>query len=260
MIQNIKKFKKIFINKIFPLTKKPKNIGLSTSDLFLWRVDENWETFFNIININSLFGDTKENFVKVVLFNEYGIFLFEKVITLKEYDNQLISIKKIFSNAKVDHGVYGTFSIFHSKTPPQIIKSDSFLAERGYVSYKYSKSILRSYVHGNLDAIDENLAPLSGSMLFARTYKLQYLFNKGGKYQISIFNPTSVRKKIEIHISDESKNLLDIRSLEIYSKGVNLLSLEDIPVDYFISIKSKQAMARPIVFSFQNKSMDVFHG
>ncbi len=61
---------------------------------------------------------------------------------------------QLTSLAKSD---YGTFSIFHSHTPKEVTELGSFLTERGYVSYCYKGAPLRSYVHGNLDAIAQYL-------------------------------------------------------------------------------------------------------
>ena len=50
-------------------------------------------------------------------------------------------------------GAYGTFCVFHSITPDVVTSLGSYIAERGYVSYRYKENPLRAYVHGNLDAV-----------------------------------------------------------------------------------------------------------
>ena len=141
---------------------------------------------------------------------------------------------------------------------------NSFVAERGYVSYRYKKSPIASYVHGNYDAIGKfgsGYIPLGGESFLKRSYDLQYHFATKEKYQIFLTNPCKKIKNISVKII----SLIDrkkIRELifEINSKSALFFDLDDAVEPFRISIESRMVMARPIIFRFEENSMDVFHG
>jgi hypothetical protein len=140
------------------------------------------------------------------------------------------------------------------------LKLQSFIAERGYVSYQYKNAPLRSYVHGNLDAIDDSLTPLSGSSFLNRQYNLQYLLEMGKAYEIALVNASSKNKKIEFKVVDFNDSVLMEKCITLKPKQVFILPIKDIPNPSHLIIKNKIIMARPVVFSFDNDKMDVFHG
>ena len=155
---------------------------------------------------------------------------------------------------------YGTFCVFHKKIPNSILKLQSFIAERGYVSYRYKNAPLRSYVHGNLDAIDDSLTLLSGSSFLNRQYNLQYLLEMGKTYEIALVNASTKNKKVEFKVIDFIDSIWMEKCITIKPKQVFILPIENIPNPNYLIIKSKIIMARPVVFSFDKDKMDVFHG
>ena len=150
--------------------------------------------------------------------------------------------------------------ILHKKIPNSVLKLQSFIAERGYVSYQYKNAPLRSYVHGNLDAIDDSLAPLSGSSFLNRQYNLQYLLEMGKAYEIALVNASSKNKKVEFKVIDFNASIWMEKFINLKPKQVFILPIKDIPNPSHLIIKSKIIMARPVIFSFNNDKMDVFHG
>jgi len=100
-----------------------------------------------------LFDDNiniKNQCATICIFDNKGSFIHEEKLQLMRNKRTTIDLTQLTSLAKSD---YGTFSIFHSHTPKEVTELGSFLTERGYVSYCYKGAPLRSYVHGNLDAI-----------------------------------------------------------------------------------------------------------
>ncbi len=247
-----------------PLTIIPKNNRTMISDLFVWRRDSNWKTSFELLNIAYLFGRFKVSQVDIVFFDTKGNVFFEKTVDLLNGCRQILDISEVLENDCKKKVVeeFGTFSVFHRNIPNIIRELNSFVAERGYVSYYYKDSPLASYVHGNLDSIgkvDTSYISLGGSGLLKRNYNLQYQLDAGCSYDIVITNPCQKSKKITIRIiSFNNERVIKSFSTTINSRAAIVHNLKDIPEPCRISIESRMVMARPIIFKENN--MDVFHG
>ena len=136
-----------------PLTFTPKENGTAVSDLFVWIHNEEFEVFFELLNLNYLSGSEEQSQVEIVFFDKSGDVLFVKCIALLNGYRQRLNITEILQqncNSFIS-GYYGTFAIFHLHSPKIVSAMNSFVAERGYVSYRYKKSPIASYVHGNYD-------------------------------------------------------------------------------------------------------------
>jgi len=134
-----------------PLTKKPFNSSDIISDLFVWRNSKHWATFFELINIPALFNDeSTSQIADLVFFDVDGKLVGSFVVDVKPNIRTTLDLTDFID---VSYGEYGTFAVFHSETPQMLANFGSHLAERGYVSYCYKGTEVRSYVHGNLDAI-----------------------------------------------------------------------------------------------------------
>ena len=243
-----------------PLTKKPNNPQSVISDLFVWRCNQDWNTYFELLDLASLFGDEGQHQVDIVFFDNNGENFHQKSIELSGLYRQVLDISKVLSTLKQLPSDYGTFCVFHKKIPNSVLKIQSFIAERGYVSYQYKNAPLRSYVYGNLDAIDDSLTPLSGSSFLNRQYNLQYLLEMSKAYEIALVNASSKNKKIEFKVVDFNDSVLMEKCITLKPKQVFILPIKDISNPSHLIIKNKIIMARPVVFSFDNDKMDVFHG
>jgi hypothetical protein len=243
-----------------PLTKKPNNPQSVISDLFVWRCNQDWNTYFELLDLASLFGDEGQHQVDIIFFDNNGENFYQKSIELSGLYRQVLDISKVLSMIKQLPSDYGTFCVFHKKIPNKILKLESFIAERGYVSYQYQNAPLRSYMHGNLDAIDDSLELLSGSSFLNRQYNLQYLLEVGKAYEIALVNASSKNKKVELKVIDFNDSIWMEKSIILKPKQLFILPVKDIPNPCQLIIKSKIIMARPIIFCFDNNKMDVFHG
>ena len=167
----------------------------------------------------------------------------------------------------------------HSSTPPAISKFGSILAERGYVSYSYCGCELRSYVHGNLDAVsalsDNRIERLGGTSLFPRQFRLQHELSGINKYEIAIVNPSTYKQNIFCDVIEISqKPSINKKTRSIFHRetvtNVMLIAMKPCGCHIFevkpgdtptrLRIRSHLVMARPLVFRLNNKCMDVFHG
>jgi hypothetical protein len=263
MKQHIERLRRAIWSYKQPLTRVPTIAGSPVSDLFLWRNSEEWETFFELIDLPALFAglDSAGGHVALVFFDAAGNLFLEKSVEITPGRRNTIALSRIIGN---DHGVAGTFSIFHSHTPQSLQVLGSHLAERGYVSYRYRGAPLRAYVHGNLDAIarlpDQSLQLLGGQSIRCREYNLQHALGAQGYYELGIVNPTPQKQRIVCRSLTASGNLVDSQFIDLSPRGSHLFRVASEHSQQRIVICSRLVMARPLVFHIQNQTMDVFHG
>lgn len=246
-----------------PLTRKPSQVGAPVSDLFLWRSSSNWETFFELTSLPSFFlSDPHESTTAdLILFDNQGSIITHKHFVIEPLARHTISISSLLPYPSES---YGTFCVFHSPTPASVLQHGSHLAERGYVSYRYNSAPIRSYVHGNLDAVallpNQQLQMLGGSTILRRTFSLQHFFDDSDSYQLSFVNPTSFNQRHTICYTSPQGKPLRTTNFNLPSRGSCILNLYSEHPRQSIEILSHQAMARPIVFRIHNDSLDAFHG
>jgi hypothetical protein len=248
-----------------PLTKMPKYLGTPVSDLFVWRNSKDWNTFFELTDIAGMFDDNidiKIQFAIICLFDNKGSLLHEEKLKLQRNKRTTIDFSQFKSLAKSEHG---TFCIFHSHTPEEVTGLGSFLTERGYVSYCYKDAPLRSYVHGNLDAIaqyPDGVRHLLGTRsLLSRKYSLQHQLIGPANYEIGIVNSTSSDISLACIVLSTDNEILNIYKSVIPQRGICMFPVHlESQKTARIVIKSHLVMARPLIFRTNNNNMDVFHG
>jgi len=259
----LKKILKIYWLIKQPLTKKPSDSLAMVSDLFVWRRDEDWSTFFELVDLPALFGDDDEHFVNIIFFNQSGTKIYNHKVELFNLQKQMLNISKIIDQVG-DTSKIGTFAVFHSKVPNNIIQSDSWITERGYVGYRYKNAPLSSYVHGNYDAIAKTINAfelLGGESFLNRVYQLQFLFLPKNNYEIILVNICSKVKKITIQVlSIKNGDIIDTQLSIVQPRVPFIVPIKNILEPCRVVIKSRIVMARPIIFSLHNNKGDVFHG
>jgi hypothetical protein len=258
-------YRKLFISSDF--VKQPTSKEYGISDLFVWRNDKNWKTYFELLDVYGLIKDdldcSADRFVIAKFFNKKGELLIENRIKHNHSARNTINIKDIMENAEsqsVFRDDFGTFAIFHSVEMD--LENDVFLTDRGYCGYELNNSGFRGYVHGNFDAIENSTKGMELLMGFNgiyRNYNLQHILMGPSLYEIALVNPTNSRQNIKISAKGNLKNL-NIRK-KINPKGIELFNFNLSEGEFLrIRIRSKMYMARPTVFRSTQTSMDVFHG
>jgi hypothetical protein len=253
---------------IMSLTAIPKDPDAVISDLFPYRIEQDWNTYFELLNIPSLLdpqNSNKKNPVNFVFFDVNGNKIFEINLSNEGIFRNTISIKDVLN--KVGIFSNGTFACFHSGSPEWVKANSSFLAERGYSGYQNKiMSLTRSYVHGNLDAIAKDrkggLSMLGTSHWKKRQYNLQYELSGPALYEMAFVNTSNSKQKLIIDlISTENGNLLSSELIDVPSRGVDWWKREiDSTSSLRIIINSHLNLARPVVFRSTRDSFDVFHG
>ncbi len=260
----IKKIKKAPWVLAQPLTKRPNNPQAKISDLFVWRVDKDWNTYFELLDICKLFG-IDDNRVNVVFFDASGNEFLSTIMVLNGLERQVLDIADFLhrSGKGIPTG-HGTFCVFHQQTPEIVLQLNAFIAERGYISYHYKDAPLRSYVHGNLDAIseqDNQLIVLAGSSFLKRKYNLQYIFSTDYTYEVVLVNANNKVQNIMVEIiSVKSQQVLETRHESVNEKSALVFPISQLLEEVRVVITSRMVMARPIIFTHKNDRIDVFHG
>jgi hypothetical protein len=258
------RFLEIISSKAISITRIPKSKS-SVSDLFILRIENNWETYFECLHFYNLFEPKniiKSQEVEFCFYNKRGYYIGKKNIFLKSNFKNTVNIGDLAKSLGVKGD--GTFAVFHKHKELWFSESDSFPAERGYIGY-FNPTIgsIKSFIHGNLDAISKNNKNYKYSLLgnysfIKKHYYLQNLLKSEFKYELFLVNTSSVNQKITIiekntennqkENFNSSKKWIFKYDKDIHSKDVN------------IEIHSKLYMARPVVFKLMNSSFDVFHG
>jgi hypothetical protein len=248
-----------------PLSRKPSSLDCPISDLFIWRKTQEWETFFELWSLPSLFGDSDKHdgYVTFQLFNAHGRPLAESKVSCAKGRRQTVRISDLLGNNSSE---FGTFAVFHSNTPELVMKNGSFLAERGYVSYRYCGSPLRSYVHGNLDAIarisSSKLELLGSAGALTREFRIQHELYEGSTYELAFVNPSLSRQSVQVElVSFPYSDYISCEEISLNSGEAKIVPLQFSGHSKVRAvIKSKLVMARPLIFHIYNNKLDVFHG
>lgn len=248
-----------------PLTSVPSIIGAPVSDLFVWRKSNDWETFFELIDLPSLFSKEKKvgRSATFTFFDNKGELILHKSVNVEPFRRKTLALSEIIGSVESE---YGTFCVFHNETPENISANGSHIAERGYLSYRYRKGPLRAYLHGNLDAVcqlpERKIQMLGGQSVLQREFHLQHLLTNPGQYELAMVNPTAIVQSITCQSLSLEGQVLKQEKIKINPKGCYFFNLEPSVIHnrQLVAIKSRMVMARPIIFRELNQVMDVVHG
>lgn len=249
-----------------PLTKRPKLTGDPVSDLFVWRNSEDWKTFFELTDIAGLFDDrggVSNRSVTLLFFDNNGTQFLEKRLDLVPNQRQTLDLSAFVAKSESS---FGTFCVFHSHTPQVVSDLGSFIAERGYVSYRFKGAPLRGYVHGSLDAISlcvtKELQLLGSSSFFPRDYRLQHELSGPALYEVGIVNPSSQDQIFSCQVlSARNGEVFGMQEVQLRPRGSHVFPVQvEQSQTVRIVINSHLVMARPFIFRIHQQKLVVFHG
>lgn len=256
----------LITSKGITLTKIPKGAAV-ISDLFLLRVEEGWETYFECLQFQSLLNAEVNEYTKrvhIVFYNQKGDYIGEKQVNVEITLKTTLDMNKIAAGLGIKKD--GLFSVFHPYKENWVNKFNSYLTERGYVGYANKKlGPIKGFVHGNLDAIakyhDKSGYQLLGNYSYLeKEFLLQHDLNPSNTYELYLVNPTNKTQKFSI--IEKNKMNQNTISFSLPARGsykyVRIVNKEEKKIN--IIIKSKLYLARPVVFKIMPKAFDVFHG
>ena len=249
------------------LTADPGQSGYVVSDLFAIRNDSNWQTYFELLNINSIItadyspNAEFEHIAEFHFFDAQGNHLGLRNIGGQGLARQTINLSSYLNSELANAAV---FSVFHKTPNDSVDMGKSLVAERGYLGFEYKSNGARSYVHGNLDAIAYNgkTAKLVGNYGYrSRYYYVQHPMSDGAKYEFLFVNTSNKKQKLTFQVSNGNNKWQKISKIELRPGGSHLLTFTaQIDSKQFLRIKSHLYLARPVVFRTNKNSFDVFHG
>tara|TARA_Y100000768_G_C23984651_1_gene687999 strand:- start:2170 stop:3003 length:834 start_codon:yes stop_codon:yes gene_type:complete len=248
------------------ITKIPTENSV-ISDLFILRIEDEWETNFECLQLDILINpksNIKPREILFSFFSKSGDLIAEKKVIKSEKIKTTISLNRIAETLGINKDCL--FAVFHPFMDYGLSKHKSFLAERGYIGYAHPvKGSIKGFVHGNLDAIakthlKKNFKMLSNFSFFNKHYYLQKTLESDLKYELYLVNSTASSQKfkiIEKNGKEIKKTIINISSRGFF-KYIKTIDKKGLKTN--IIIESKLYLARPVVFKLMDSSFDVFHG
>ena len=261
------RYLEFFSYKAISITKIPDYKGAVISDLFILRLEDGWETYFECLKFNNIFNpNEKVNQQRVVFcfYKKTGQYILEREVKLSASIKTTLNINQLVHGLNLKEDCL--FAIFHPQNKYWIRKHNSFLAERGYIGYANPNlGKIKGFVHGNLDAIARNTSTKEDQLLgnfsfFKKEYRLQHILVKGNTYELFLVNPT--QKKQELKIIQKTSHTSKETITKIPSNGFfkHCIKANEKEGKINVSIESNLYLARPVVFKIMRSSFDVFHG
>lgn len=244
------------------LTLIPQSRRAVISDLFLWRRDDGWETYFELLDIFSLIdpdGAFGERHVDFVMFDSAGELVAREQVPVGPGLRRSLHMSRLVPESGGD---FGTFACFHSGLGPSLDATGVFLAERGYSGYARSLDGPRSYVHGNLDAIardGSDSLQLGASGFVRSSYRMQLVVEQEASFELAFVNPTARRQHLSV--LEDFEHGQEVQSIQLAPRQSAIVRLgAEGSAPTRVSVRSRLPMARPVVFYRKDDAFDVFHG
>lgn len=240
--------------------------GLETvSDLFFWRVDDIWETQYELMNLPSLLvpGKAKVDIVTMIVFDFNGKEISRNVFKLNPFECKKILIRSLLHGAKGE----GTFACFHSANQlDEIQKAGCYLTERQYVSYFWKGDTIRNYVHGNIYGLSKlpsenktrSLVPIQRK---TQIYRPQLRFDDCDRFELVYSNPSEKPMNLLVRFFDDSWSEIEQKESTILSRGLSILEFDNHSRELvLVENQSQIGLCRPVIFKYYDSFFDVFHG
>lgn len=267
LINNINsKYLELLTGKGISITKRPIT-GSVVSDLFPLRIEDRWNTFFELLNYDQILNPEKDNIknssVELKFYNKKGHFLKSYSIKNSKRLKNTLNLKKIANQIGIK--LDGSFAVFHQHNNLWISEKGSFIAERGYIGFENKKfGNIKSFIHGNLDAISQQRNSkevlLGNSSFLNKEYYLQHELSYDFSYELFWVNSTNRLEQFQItELRGKEKKST---TFKIPAGGIKSLIIGQNKKQEKtqVIIRSQLYMARPVIFKYMDSSFDVFHG
>ncbi|MEQ8195093.1 MAG: hypothetical protein RIB59_11460 [Rhodospirillales bacterium] len=246
-----------------PKLVRPLSKAAAVSDLFPWRVDETWDTRFDVINIPSiLFPEAMQSdAVTLYIFNANGKQTAKHRVNVPPATSVSLSLREMTESS----AEYGCFACFHSATDhPELTTAGTMIADRNYVSFRRKDDSLWSYVHGNANALAETpggaLTALTGRPAHSYVYRPQIEFDDCRRFELIYINPLDRDARLSVCLLNADRTEIMKLDNVIPPRGVRV-----IPVDnnehrcHMIENHGNVPDWRPTIFKFYDSHFDVLH-
>lgn len=238
----------------------------AVSDLFIWRCDQEWETFFDLTHLAGLLNpDARDDYTAlIVLYSDLGIEIGRYPFAVSFSRSRLVRINNLAAAARCRHG---TFAVAHLAPVASIFGAETTcLAERGYVSYRRTSdgSPLRSYVHGNLYGVGARpattrLRTITLPRHQVREYQPQVRLDNCRYGEIALVNYSSRALTVEaIAITSGARRGQSVRT-DLPPRASVIIDTRSLPLER-VALRAPLPMPRPLLFKHYASHFDVFHG
>ena len=216
--------------------------GMSYSDGFFWRLDDNFKTILRFTNIINLYF-SKNSSIEIYFYDDKNNFLNSVKLNSDKINREINVTADIVKKKK-----FGVFYIFHKSN----YKIESIIRNSCYVGFSYKKS-LYSFVHGNTISAKNSISPnskqiQSGMMSTSFIRKNYFVQNSFCDSQIEIMLQNSSNKTQKITVNNYKTKLL-----QGHAEIININN------DEIVKISSNCYFLRPIVFEYKNNYLNVYH-
>jgi hypothetical protein len=256
---------RIFLDRSPRLELRPSSFKKAASDLFPWRVTDEWDTRFDLVNVPSLLFPERDLIDRpvVVVFDKNGKEICRKKFVLKPLEYHPLVLRDLLG----EHTGVGTFAIFHSiRDLPELAEKKMMITDRGYLAFKRKQDKFWSYVHGNLQALakaedSDDLETLGGRYKNDVVYRPQLPFGDCKAFDLTFTNPTAVPQQIRLRLYDAKRNLLDTLDGGIISPlGLQVFSVDNTDGKVaMVEGVGKIAMWRPAIFKHYESHFAMLH-
>lgn len=243
---------------------RPFNTKSAISDLFVWRCDQEWETEFDLFNITSFVYPTElpKETCKVIIFNDEGGCIATHEFVLEPFEKRSLKLSELIGDAK---GL-GTFAIFHHSTAVERYESfKSHLTERGYIAYSRRGDVIRSFCHGNLQALSQAPNQKGFSYVAATAAPMRYhpqlILSDSRKIELIYTNPSPRSRDLLVNFFDKESRKIEERKIKVPARSVKLITVNnpDGKIHTFDNVGSI-VMWRPVIKKYYETHFDVMHG
>jgi len=261
----------LFLREIFNIYPPAINLGYSevSSDLFIWRDPSIWDNYFNIAHLGPILNPHYQDSYDVLVefYGSCGKLLGGKKLAVSYGENRLFNLSEL-SDGLCKNGENGTFAIFHLVDIKEMLNGERIcIGERGFVSYKRKSdaSLLRSYAHGNVNAVAYSLKTQTSRCIGVKQknnlyYRAQLRLDDAISSEIALVN--FLEKDTDITMYQYKGGLKEkLKSINVSSGGVVIIQSElDFDDRYIIEFESKVNFLRPVIFKYYENHFDVLHG
>ena len=248
-----------------PFFLRPLKTTETISDLFPWRVDDTWETQYDLMNIPSLVFPEKKfiDVTTMIFFDLKGREVSRKNFRLDPFESKKILIRDTLEGASG----HGTFCCFHSIEGQETIQGkQSYFNDRQYVSYSWKGDNFWNYTHGNIfclskspeEAYVRSIVPKQPKII---TYRPQLRMDDCNKFELFYINP--LEKPLDILVQGYDENWIELERKKgvIPPRGLQVFEFENQSHSVvFVENLSRIGLLRPIVFKHYESFFDVLHG
>jgi hypothetical protein len=247
-----------------PIFLRPLRTIETISDLFPWRVDDTWETQYELMNLPSLLvpDKTAVDSVTMIIYDSRGNEISRNIIKLNPFESKKILIRSLLKGVTGQ----GTFGCFHSAdSMGEIQKAGCHLVDRQYVAYSWKDDTFFNYAHGNIyglskSATDNKVRSLVPMQRKTQIYRPQLRFDDCDNFELIYPNPAEEPLELLVRLCDAKWNEIERRGILIPPRGLEVLKFDNNSRELvLVENQSQIGLCRPVIFKFYKSFFDVFH-